>query len=232
MLVDLTTPTVRRFATIFRRECIRTAIMSDAVIYHRSPAPLPSLDMAARADVDMDGYDEWAAAAYSRYVSQSARYPTMLQQVGLACALSRSPLCEVMFAELQFAQGIFPHKASDQYNRAASAYKHVRPWPRASGRSYYPLRQMLLQAAYTAPKTQFKQPGQSVDPVWLLLADRPWVIPVDVMTDSAYSSQVPMAKLSKTELDLDLDGLRQRMDHEMLVVEAAFDDDAAKKLHA
>jgi hypothetical protein len=232
MLVDLTTPTVRRFATIFRRECDRTAIMTDAVIYNHSPAPLPSLDVAARADVDMDGYDEWAAAAYGMYVSRSAHHPTTLEQAGLACALSRSPLCEVMFAEIQLAQGRLPYEVSDQYNHTAYTYMHVRFWPTFRGRSAHPLRKMLLQAAYTAPKSRFKDYSQSVDPVGLLLADQPWMVPLDVATDPAYSSQIPMAKLSKTELDLDLDGLRKRMDHEMLVVEAAFDDEAAKKLHA
>ena len=223
-MIDLTPPHVRRFCTIFRRECLRTGAATRFVVEGGTLGATPTLEQAAYASVD--GYDDWAAAAYAA----SKLHLSPPSQAALACAMSRSPMSEVVFTEIRLSAGEMPYQNHDEYDWRASRFRHVRSWPRQRGVRLGPLHKLM--EAFRIPRTKMASSKNLVDPVGLLLVDHPWLIPQDVVDDPAYRGAIPEASMVKTELDFDVPGLWKRLDREMLVVEAVFDPKAAEKLEA
>lgn len=222
----------RRFATIFRREASRTASVVNAVATGASVEEPVSL--AAAMLGDMKGYDLWAAAAFDLLLKNlPAKRLSALDTLHIASGLTRATMSEVAFCEARMAQGELPWNVGDAYNRVVrkSGYSHVRAFPSAHARSDVGFRTMLANEAHVAPRTRHARPGQ-IDPVGLMLIDKPWVLPRDVWRDPQYRdvSQVPPASFGGKEIDFDTDGLMKRVDHELLVMEAAFDDVAFTKL--
>ena len=221
-----------RFATIFRREANRTATVQAAVTscsqYNGRVMSLAS----AASNSGMEGYDLWAATAFDLFLKKTKQAPSARGMAQVASALTRSPMCEVAFVEVMLSQGRLPWKGKDQYDSMRAQHPWVRPLPKEvrmlQGVSYF---EMLSELAPSAKRTRHGG-GTCVDPVGLMLVDKPWVTPGDVASDPAYSdvSAVPPANFHGKTIQWDADGLLERVEHEMLVVDAAFDETAEAKL--
>ena len=216
------------FATIFRRESDRTARMQAGVIDPTSTVyPTISVEQAA-SHPGMDGYDVWAATAIDKYLQHHGM--SQKQMTWIASALSRSPMCEVAWAEHYLSRGKMPWDSCKAYDAMGRKYRpHVRPWPKRMGKSNQNYISMLKSLASKAKRSRHA-PASGVDPVGLLLADEPWVHCADVWNDRAYQRPVPPADLHGKTIEWDADGLLKRVEHEMLVVGAAFSDELDRKL--
>lgn len=212
MIVDLTTPNARRFITIFRRECMRTAIASAHVTKGAPLTRVPSLENCTT--VEVNGYDEWAAAAF--VLSEIHMSPST--QATLACAMSRSPICEVAFTEIKLSEGHMPYDFAHEYNAIAFKFPHVRRWPKERGLQIGTLSEMMRV------KTEaFNQKD-------LLMVDTPWLIPAEVKEDTAYAEEIPLSSVKNKSVDFDVAGLWKRIEVEMMVIEAIYDPKWARKL--
>jgi hypothetical protein len=222
----------RRFATIFRREASRTATVVSAIVEGREPGYPASV--AASMFADMNGYDLWAAAAFDLLLKNGKTFGkmSMVNTLCVASGLSRATMSEVAFCEARMAQGQAPWSVGSDYNRLVkkSGYSRIRAFPSTHAVGEATLLSMLTGAAHAAPRTRHAK-GR-VDPVGLMLVDKPWVLPKDVWSDPEYkdAGRVPPASFGGKEIDFDPDGLLKRVGHELLVMEAAFDDAAMRKL--
>lgn len=222
----------RRFATIFRREASRTATVVNAIVEGREPGYPASI--AASMFAGMNGYDMWAAAAFDLLLKKGGTFGkmSMVNTLCVASGLTRATMSEVAYCEAQMSRGWPPWNVGDAYNLLVreSGYKHIRAFPKTYSVGESTLYEMLSGVAHAAPRTRHTK--GPIDPVGLMLVDKPWVLPNDVWTDPEYkdASRVPPASFGGKEIDFDTDGLMKRVGHELLVMEAAFDDEAMRKL--
>lgn len=201
----------RQFATIFRREAHRTQMATAAAIGRVTSGDTVTLDDAAQSD--MDGYDGWAALAIDRYFR--FRTPSRLELISIASAMCRSPMCEVAWIEYCLSE--FGSIDTNRYNIMRKKYSHVRSFPTTIGISDVSLVQMMRHS-------------NARSELGVMLHDTPWITPYEILYDKKYMGTIPEADLSTFEGQWDADGLLKRVDHEMLVIQAAFDDSAKRRL--
>lgn len=211
----------RQFATVFRREAQRTGMVREQMLFGGEQKMFASqhvvpLEQAAAAD--MKGYEDWAAAAVQRYADRHG-WPSWPTLAGLACSLCRSPMSEVAWVERALGDGVEPDR--DGYDQLARRFRCVRPFPRHTG---------MLNMGSAAWAGEVARRARIRGQLGLLLADEPWLIPSDVAGDPAYRGPIPEADMWGRTVDWDRDGLGKRVDHEMLVLEAAFDEGAKREL--
>jgi hypothetical protein len=204
----------RQFTTVFRREAQRAGMVSEQILFGGeqkmfASEHVVSLEQAAAAD--MRGYEDWASAAVQRYADRHG-WPSWPTLAGLACSLCRSPMSEVAWVERALGDGVEPDRSG--YDRRASQYRHVRSFPRHTG---------MLDMDSATWAGEVARRARIRGQLGLLLADEPWLIPTDVAGDPAYRGPIPEADMRGRTVDWDRDGLGKRVDHEMLVLEAAFD---------
>ena len=171
-------PLARRFATIFRREAHRTQIATSVALGRPLRDDVVTPEQAA-ASANIEGYDGWAAMAVDRYAARAGE-PTQHELVVLASALVRSPMCEVAWVE--HCLGERDGLDVDTYNRMARKHTFVRPFPLDVGDSNMPLASMLRASGGSTP-------------LEVMLRDRPWIVPSDVVSDPAYEGSVPDADM-------------------------------------
>lgn len=220
------------FATIFRREASRTGAVQASVAKMWTVVPgsvgpgCPVTTQQAAAHPGMNGYDIWAATAIEKFLDHDKL--SLEQMIWIASALSRAPMCEVVWAEYYLSGGVIPWKGlgSNTYNEQSKRFRpFVRPWPMLTEKSRDTYFELMSKRSTGAKKSRHFDPRKSpIDPVGLLLVDDPWVLPKDVRNDPEYTKPIPPADLHGKTIEWDAPGLMKRVEHEWLVVAAAFDD--------
>ena len=211
------------FATIFRRESNRTAVVSNAVATSSHPMGSIMSPEQAASHPGMDSYDIWAATSFDKFLRRG-RTVSPKQMAWIASGISRSPLCEAVWAEMCLSKGKLPWQDPVGYDAMSRKYRpFVRPWPKRMGKTNKTYFELLSGLSVRAKTSRYYNPMQhTIDPVGLLMVDQPWLYTRDVWSDPSYSTEIPPANLHGKTIEWDVKGLLKRVEHEMLVMGAAF----------